>query len=97
MSLVGSLSKRHAVIPHGTPTACKRTVSGSISPPCSGYFSPFLHSTGSLSVFSSYLALRDGPRGFNQDSSCPDLLRWYLSHKYLTSTGVSPSAPYLSR
>lgn len=51
-------------------------VSGSFSPPCSGYFSPFLHSTGSLSVFSAYLALRDGPRRFRQDSSCPALLRW---------------------
>ena len=59
-----------------TPTACKRTVSGSISLPCSGFFSPFPHGTGPLSVFRSYLALRDGPRGFGQDSSCPALLRW---------------------
>ena len=58
------------------PTACKRTVSGSVSLPCSGFFSPFPHGTGPLSVFRSYLALRDGPRGFGQDSSCPALLRW---------------------
>ena len=89
--LVGSLCKRHAVIPYGTPTACKRTVSGSISPPCSGYFSPFLHSTGSLSVFYWYLALRDGPRWFRQDSSCPALLRILLSIYNLTCTGLSPS------
>ena len=29
----------------------------------------------SLSVIWSYLALRDGPRAFRQDSSCPDVLR----------------------
>ncbi len=74
--LVGSLCKRHAVADCSAPTACKRTVSGSISLPCSGFFSPFPHGTGTLSVFSSYLALRDGPRGFRQDSSCPALLRW---------------------
>ena len=89
--LVGSLCKRHAVIPYRTPTACKRTVSGSISPPCSGYFSPFLHSTGSLSVFYWYLALRDGPRWFRQDSSCPALLRILLSIYKLACTGLSPS------
>ena len=74
--LVGSLCKRHAVVPHETPTACKRTVSGSISLPCSGCFPPFPHGTGSLSVFRECLALRDGPRRFRQDSSCPALLRW---------------------
>ena len=74
--LVGSLCKRHAVAGYPAPTACKRTVSGTISLPCSGFFSPFPHGTGPLSVFGSYLALRDGPRGFRQDSSCPALLRW---------------------
>ena len=43
--------------------------------PCSGCFSPFLHSTGSLSVSYEYLALPDGPGRFTQDSSCPALLR----------------------
>ena len=74
--LVGSLCKRHAVAGCPAPTACKRTVSGSFSLPCSGFFSPFPHGTGPLSVFRSYLALRDGPRCFGQDSSCPALLRW---------------------
>ena len=50
-------------------------VSGSFSLPCSGFFSPFLHSTGSLSVSQEYLALRDGPRRFTQDFTCPALLR----------------------
>ena len=45
----------------GTPTACRRMVSGSISLRYSRFFSPFLHSTGSLSVSQEYLALADGP------------------------------------
>ena len=50
-------------------------VSGTVSLPCSGYFSPFPHGTGTLSVSREYLALPDGPGGFTQDSSCPALLR----------------------
>ena len=60
------------------PTACKRTVSGTISLPCSGCFSPFPHGTCSLSVSQEYLALPDGPGRFSQDFSCPDLLRVLL-------------------
>src|SRR5699024_8760906 len=73
----GSLCKRHAVIPKslGTPTACKRMVSGTLSLPCSGFFSPFPHGTGSLSVSQEYLALADGPAGFTQGFPCPVLLR----------------------
>ena len=79
------------------PTACRRTVSGSLSLPCSGFFPPFPHGTGPLSVFRSYLALRDGPRGFGQDSSCPALLRWASPRTPVTRTGLSPSADRLSR
>ena len=43
-----------------------------------GFFSPFPHGTGSLSVRNEYLALRDGPRGFKQGFSCPALLRYLL-------------------
>ena len=50
-------------------------VSGSISPPCSGYFSPFPHGTGSLSVSQKYLALPDGAGRFRRDFSGPALLR----------------------
>ena len=57
------------------PTACRRTVSGSISLPCSGFFSPFLHSTCPLSVSQEYLAFADGAARFRQDSSGPALLR----------------------
>jgi hypothetical protein len=59
---------------YSPPTACKRTVSGTISLPSPGFFSPFPHGTGSLSVTSEYLALPDGPGKFMQDFSCPALL-----------------------
>ena len=60
------------------PTACTHTVSGSISLPSSGFFSPFPHGTGSLSVSREYLALEDGP------PSCP---------KTLLQTGFLVSRP----
>ena len=42
--------------------------------PLPGFFSPFPHGTGSLSVDYEYLALEDGPPMFRQDFSCPALL-----------------------
>ena len=60
-------------------TACRHTVSGSFSLPYSGFFSPFLHSTSSLSVSEEYLALPDGSGEFRQDFTCPALLRVLLS------------------
>ena len=66
-------ARRHRQKP--APTACRRTGSGTVSLPSQGCFSPFPHGTGSLSVSREYLALRDGPRGFRQDYSCPALLR----------------------
>ena len=72
-------------------------VSGTISLFCSKFFSPFLHSTGSLSVSWEYLALRDGPRGFRQDFTCPALLRIPAFLKISTCTGLSPSMIQLSR
>ena len=78
------------------PTGCKRMVSGSFSLPCSGYFSPFLHSTGSLSVSWEYLALPGGPGRFRQDSSCPAILRIPLTLNSITCTGLSPSTAQLS-
>ena len=45
----------------GAPTACRRTVSGSVSLPCPGCFSPFPHGTRSLSVSRECLVLPDGP------------------------------------
>ena len=58
-------------------------VSGTISLFCSKCFSPFLHSTGSLSVSREYLALPDGPGRFTQNSSCSALLRIPLGFAWL--------------
>ncbi len=41
--------------------------------------------------------MRDGPRGFRQDSSCPALLRWSLRFIAVTRTGLSPSTVVLSK
>src|ERR1700722_3612320 len=60
---------------YSPPTACKRVVSGTISLPSQGFFSPFPHGTGSLSVASEYLALPDGPGRFPQGFTCPAVLR----------------------
>ena len=43
------------------------------------------------------LALRDGPRRFGQDSTCPALLRCRPCDAIVTHTGVSPSLLQLSR
>ena len=69
-------ARRHII--NDAPTACRRTVSGTISLFCSKCFSPFPHGTGSLSVSREYLALPDGPGRFTQNSSCSALLRILL-------------------
>ena len=94
--LIMQKARRHPQVNLGTPTACKRTVSGSFSLPFLGFFSPFPHGTSSLSVSQEYLALPDGPGGFIQDYSCPALLRIPLSITSLTLTGLSPSSVQLS-
>lgn len=60
--------------PRRAPTACTYAVSGSISLPSTGFFSPFPHGTGSLSVDREYLALEGGPPIFRQSFSCSALL-----------------------
>ena len=79
------------------PTACRQTVSGTISLLCSRCFSPFLHSTGSLSVSREYLALRAGPRWFTQNFSCSALLRIPLGFIKESYTGLSPSTAVFSK
>ena len=59
---------------HSPPTACKQTVSGSISLPSPGFFSPFPHGTSSLSVAGEYLALEGGPPRFLRGFTCPVVL-----------------------
>ena len=53
---------------------CKHTVSGTISLALQAFFSPFPHGTCSLSVTWWYLALRDGPRRFRPNFTCPAVL-----------------------
>ena len=77
----------------GAPTACKRTVSGTISLFYSKCFSPFPHGTGSLSVSREYLALPDGPGSFTQNSSCSALLRIPLPIIFLLVRGFHPLRP----
>src|ERR1700688_4403650 len=63
---------------YSPPTACKRVVSGTISLPSQGFFSPFPHGTGSRAVANKYLAFPDGPGRFPQGSTCPAVLRSHL-------------------
>ncbi len=90
-------TRSHVANGHSASTACKHTVSGTISLPSQGYFSPFPHGTCSLSVTREYLALEDGPPRFRQDSTCPALLGVTLRLLLLSGTGLSPSLAGLSR
>ena len=84
-------ARRHP--PKGAPTACGHTVSGTLSLPCAGCFSPFPHGTRTLSVSHECLALPDGPGGFTQDYTCPALLRVPLCFDLLRVWGCHPLRP----
>ena len=87
-----SIAKR---LRRSAPTACTHTVSGSISLPSPGFFSPFPHGTGSLSVSQEYLALEDGPPIFSQDNTCPDLLlASSVPHIGFRVRGYHPLSPH---
>lgn len=75
------------------PTVCRHPVSGSISLPLSGCFSPFPHGTCSLSVMHEYLGLESGLPMFRQDFTCPALLK---DNDCSTPTGLSPTIARLS-
>jgi hypothetical protein len=81
---------------HSAPTACRHTVSGPISLPSPGFFSPFPRGTRSLSVDKEYLALEDGPPRFPPGFSCPAVLGYLLELLGLSLTGLSPSMAGLS-
>src|SRR5262245_40768499 len=61
--------------PRQPPTACKHVVSGSLSLPARGCFSPVPHGTRPLSVTRESLALEGGPPSFTPGSSYRALLR----------------------
>src|SRR5499427_9545229 len=74
MQKARSQASRRQAAENSPSTACKHTVSGTISLPSPGCFSPFPHGTSSLSVASEYLALEDGPPRFPRDCTCPAVL-----------------------
>ena len=81
--------------PHkGAPTVCRHSVSGSLSLPSSGCFSPFPHGTCTLSVTEEYLGLEGGPPMFRQDFTCPALLKDIV---VFTPTWLSHPMALLSR
>ena len=83
--------------PQRPTTACKHTVSGTLSLPSPGCFSPFPHGTCSLSVASEYLALEDGPPRFPRGCTCLAVLGNCLQEGERPSlTGLSPSTVPLS-
>src|SRR5208337_3036523 len=73
------------------PTVCRYPVSGTVSLPSSGCFSPFPHGTCSLSVAEEYLGLEGGPPVFRQDCTCPALLESFAQN--LSIRGCHPLRP----
>jgi len=82
--------------PKGAPTACRHPVSGPLSLPSSGCFSPFPHGTSSLSVACEYLALRSGLRRFTPAFPDPALLGCSSGVQCVSCTGLLPSVVQLS-
>ena len=74
------------------PTDCRRSVSGTVSLPSLGCFSPFPHGTGSLSVSKEYLAFEGGPPIFRQNFTCSALLNTSVK---ASNTGLSPAMAML--
>jgi hypothetical protein len=73
-------------------------VSGSLSLPAQGCFSPVPHGTRPLSVTRESLALEGGPPSFTPDSSSRALLRnSTTAHPSASLTGLSPSSAPRSR
>ena len=73
------------------PTVCRHPVSGTVSLPSSGCFSPFPHGTSALSVTEEYLGLEGGPPTFRQGFTCPALLKGlklHFAYGALTHSGL---------
>src|SRR5689334_23820356 len=92
-------SQSYQRLPAGQPpTACGHVVSGSLSLPARGCFSPVPHGTRPLSVTRESLALEGGPPSFTPDSSSRALLRNSTTRNpSASSTGLSPSLAPRSR
>ena len=72
--LILQKARRHRLA--AAAASCRFMVSGSVSLPSQGFFSPCPHGTSSLSVAAEYSALDRGRPGFRQGSSCPAVLRY---------------------
>ena len=79
------------------PTACRHVVSGTLSLPAQGCFSPVPHGTRPLSVTRESLALEGGPPSFTPDSTSRALLRILTTLSRTSPTGLSPSMVPRSR
>src|SRR5215470_17988977 len=98
MQKARSQASRRQAAENSPTTACKRTVSGTISLPALGFFSPFPHGTSSLSVASKYLALGNGLPSFPRGSTCPAVLgNCFQEDRHVSLTGLSPSLVVRSR
>ena len=71
-------STKGTLPPFRAVTSCQCMVSGSISLPSPGFFSPFPHGTSALSVATEYLALDRGRPRFRPGFSCPAVLRYRI-------------------
>src|SRR5262245_7623712 len=83
--------RRSCPLRHSPPTARRRVVSGSLPSPRRGSSHRSLALLGSLSVAGEYLALGDGPPGFEPAFTCPALLRNQARGPSQPRTGLSPS------
>ena len=82
---------------HSASTACKLTVSGSVSLPSRGSFHLSFTVLGSLSVAKEYLALESGLPKFPTNFSCWMVLGILSGDKIFSFTGLSPSLAALSK
>jgi hypothetical protein len=89
--------QRHRLPDAPPPTACKHVVSGPLSLPAQGCFSPVPHGTRPLSVTQESLALEGGPPSFTPDSTSRALLRMSTTSSAASTTGLSPSLAPRSR
>ena len=93
--LIMQKARRHRLA--AAPTPCRHGVAGSVSLPSSGFFSPFPHGTGALSVAREYLGLPGGPGGFARSFTCIVLLGIPPGGLGFSPTRLSRSMAALSR
>ena len=84
-------SSKGTLSPQKAPTACKHTVSGTISLPSRGYFSPFPHGTDSLSVTKKYLDLPVVLADSHEIPRAPCYSGGHTTDRTISITGLSPS------